>query len=156
LKGAGVNVFVVENGFHALWDKAAVLIPFATATTAANCGLGALVASPEAYALFIQLGDELTAVALATGYDVSASLQRNQARLQAVVERAPHFTSSMNRDMNSGKPIELEWLTGKVIQLGDEHSVPVEAHRQLYAVIKARLAERDQAWQATRQLTEVP
>ena len=61
----------------------------------------------------------------------------------------------MNRDMNSGKPIELEWLTGKVIQLGDEHGVPVPAHRQLYAVIEARLAERDQAWQAAKQLTRL-
>jgi ketopantoate reductase len=61
----------------------------------------------------------------------------------------------MNRDVNNGKPIELEWLTGKVIQLGDKHRIRVPAHRRLYAVIKARVAERDAAWKATGQLTGV-
>ncbi|MBV8718350.1 MAG: 2-dehydropantoate 2-reductase, partial [Chloroflexi bacterium] len=117
LKGAGINVSVGDSGFHALWNKAALLIPFATATTAANCGVGALVATPEAYSLTTQLFDEVTAVALATGYDVSSSLQRSRAQLEGLARQAPRFTSSMNRDVDNGKPIELEWLTGKVIQL---------------------------------------
>jgi 2-dehydropantoate 2-reductase len=49
----------------------------------------------------------------------------------------------MNRDMLAGKRIELEWLTGKLIQLAEENGVPVPAHTLLYALIKARLAERD-------------
>jgi ketopantoate reductase len=53
------------------------------------------------------------------------------------------MTASMNRDMRVGKPIELEWLTSKLVRLGGEHGVPVPTHTQLYAVIKARLAERD-------------
>jgi 2-dehydropantoate 2-reductase len=145
LKAAGINVTVVPDGYQALWDKAARLIPFATLTTAAACGLGALMASPESVGLSARVFDEVTAVALATGHDVSAVVQRIQAQAQTAAERAPRFTSSMNRDMLAGKPIELEWLTGKLIRLADEYSVPVPAHTLLYAVIKARLAERDQA-----------
>jgi 2-dehydropantoate 2-reductase len=144
LKVAGINLTMVPNGYQALWDKAARLIPFATVTTAANCGLGALFASPEASSLTAQLFDEVTAVALATGYDVSTTVQRIRAQAQSAAQRAPHVTSSMNRDMQAGKQIELEWLTGKLVRLADEHGVPAPAHRTLYAVIKARLAERDQ------------
>ena len=47
LRTAGVKVIVDSNGFHALWNKGMRLIT-PTATTAANCGLGALVGSPDA------------------------------------------------------------------------------------------------------------
>ena len=143
-KNVGINVSVVPNGYQALWDKAARLIPFATVSTAANCGIGALFASPESARLSSQLFDEALAVAQATGYNAGATVQLGQEQLQAAAQSAPRFTSSMNRDMQAGRPIELEWLTGKLIRLADQHAVPVPAHALLYAVIKARLAERAQ------------
>jgi 2-dehydropantoate 2-reductase len=150
LKVAGVNVTVAPDGMRALWDKAVGLIPFATATTAGNCGIGALAGSPEAFRMFSQLLAEVTAVALATGHDLSAIMQRTQAQVQPLAQQAPRFTSSMNRDLNVGKRVELEWLTGKLVRLANEHGVPVPAHTLLYAVIKARLAERDQASPAAK------
>jgi 2-dehydropantoate 2-reductase len=142
LKIAGINVAVVPDGSQALWNKAARLIPFATVTTAVGCGVGALFASPESSDLSRQLYAEVTAVAQATGYDVSPIVEQLLARAEAGAKRAPHLTSSMNHDMQAGKPLELEWITGRLIRLANEHAVPIPAHTVLYAVIKARLAQR--------------
>ena len=142
LRGARINVSIEPDGYHALWRKAAPLIPFATVTTAASCGIGSLTDVPEAHALFGELLHEAIAVARACGDDARDSIQRYQDMVPSVARQAPSFTSSMNRDLLAGKRLELEWLTGKLLDLADQHSVAVPSHRALHAVIKLRLANR--------------
>jgi 2-dehydropantoate 2-reductase len=142
LRAAEINASVQPSGFEALWDKAAMLIPFATITTAASCGLGALVADPEGQTLVRQLSDEAVAVAHACGADAPEEIVSFRRMVETRASRTPGFSSSMNRDLLAGKPIELEWLTGKLIRLADQNHVEVPAHNTLYALIKMRLAAR--------------
>ena len=88
----------------------------------------------------------MTAVAVATGDDVSPLVGRIRPQTLTRAEQRPHFTSLMNRHMNEGRRIELDWLARAIIRLAYEHDVPVPGHSILYAVIKARLAGRDQVY----------
>ena len=142
LRAADVNASIQPSAFDALWTKAVMLIPFATATTAANCGLGALMASDEARALVRALSDEALAVAQASGARLSERVLSFERMAEAMTPKTPAFTSSMNRDFAAGKPLELEWLTAKLTRLADEHRVPAPAHKALEAVIRARQAAR--------------
>ena len=138
LQQAQLNVQVADDGRRALWDKACLLIPFATLTSAGDCNLGEIYGIPALTSVWDALGSEAVAVAKADGYDVRATLDALRARFSGMASTAPGFTSSMNRDIRAGKRSELEWLTGKLVRLAAEKSVPVPAHAALYGLLKLK------------------
>ena len=138
LRQAELNVQLAENGRKALWDKACFLIPFATLTAAGDCALGEIYSIPALRDDWNALGAEAAAVALADGYDVSESLAAMLARMEALAQSAPGFTSSMNRDIRTGRRSEVEWLTGRLIQLGADKRVPTPTHAALYGLLKLK------------------
>jgi len=140
LADAGLNVQLAESGRRALWDKACVLIPFASLTAAGDCTLGDIYGIPALKLVWSALCDEATAVAQADGYDVRATLDAMLARFAGMASTAPGFTSSMNRDIRTGRRSELEWLTGKMIRLGAEKGVPVPEHAALYGLLTLKEA----------------
>ena len=145
LQQAEITVKVAADGRQALWDKAGLLIPFATLTAAADCGLGEMWGVPSLQKVWTELRDEAIAVAAADGYDVRESIATTVATFVKMLPAASAFTSSMNRDFRSGKRSELEWLTGKLIRLADEKNVPVPAHDALYGVLNLKAQRQAQA-----------
>jgi 2-dehydropantoate 2-reductase len=142
LKAAGVHASVVPDGMAALWQKACGLIPFATLTAAAGCTLGELASEPASRDVAEALMDEAVAVADACGYDMRKASAGWRGFLQRGAETTPDFTSSLNRDFRAGKPTELEWLTGTMVRLACEKSVPVPTHQALYGILKLRAATK--------------
>ena len=138
LREAELNVNVADNGRKALWDKACILIPFATLTAAGDCALGEIYGIPALKADWKSLGAEAAAVARADGYDVTESLSAMLTRFESLSQSAPGFTSSMNRDIRSGRRSELDWLTGRLIQIGAEKGVATPAHTTLYGLLKLK------------------
>jgi 2-dehydropantoate 2-reductase len=45
------------------------------------------------------------------------------------------FRSSMSEDLERGKPLELEWLSGKVHRLGLQYGVPTPGHTTVYRAL---------------------
>jgi len=142
LAAAGINAAVAQDARQALWDKACGLIPFATITAAANCTLGDFMGQPAARRVIDDLLDEAQAVSAATGVDTSRAVAGWRAFLEKGITQAPAFTSSMNRDLQAGRRIEVEWLTGKIVRLAEEHGVAAPVHRTLYGAIKMLEARR--------------
>ncbi len=138
LQAAQLNVKLAGDGRQTLWDKAALLIPFATLTSAADCGLGEMWGEPFLKRIWSEVHDEAIAVAAADGYDVRQALAMSVAGMEKLLPAAAAFTSSMNRDFRAGRRSELEWLTGKLIRIADEKNVRVPAHAALYGVLKLR------------------
>jgi 2-dehydropantoate 2-reductase len=135
---AGGNVRLGENGRQILWEKAAILIPFATLTSAADCTLGEIWGTPALKAVWDRLATEAVAVAAADGHDVAGAAARMVAMFETMVKRAPGFTASMNRDFRAGRRTELEWLTGALVRIGREKAAPAWAHEALYGVLQLR------------------
>jgi len=138
LSESELNVQVAENGRKALWDKACFLIPFATLTASGDCSLGEIYGIPALRSDWNALCAEAVAVARADGYDVSESLAAMLTRIEALAQSAPGFTSSMNRDIRTGRRSELEWLTGRLIQIGAEKGIATPAHTALYGLLKLK------------------
>ena len=138
LQKAQLNVQIGNDGCKALWDKACLLIPFASLTSAGDCTLGDIYGIPALNDVWDALCAEAIAVAAADGYDVRATLEGMRERFAGMSSTAPGFTSSMNRDIRAGRRSELEWLTGKLTRVGLEKGVPVPAHATLYGLLKLK------------------
>jgi 2-dehydropantoate 2-reductase len=80
--------------------------------------------------------EECAAVAGALGATLRISLER---RLEAGLAVGDHKTS-MLQDLEAGKPLELDCITGAVIEIADRLGIPVPHTRAVHAC--AKLLER--------------
>ena len=124
---AGLSVHVPRDMRFDLWNKFLGIVSFAGLTTLARAELGEILASPELTETFVAIMNEVAAVARAEGVDLGADAAEKQ--LAAMRGMHPGFKSSMQRDLERGKRLEVDALTGVVVRLAAKHgiSVPVTA-----------------------------
>ena len=48
---------------------------------------------------------------------------------KAVEGQPPTMTSSMAHDRRAGKPLEVDYLSGAVVRIGEQHGVPTPTHK---------------------------
>jgi 2-dehydropantoate 2-reductase len=84
-------------------------------------------------ALLFKLMHETIAVGRAAGVnlldDFAAELDRSIAAFP------PTMKASMANDLEAGRPVELDWLAGKVVALGRKYGVPIPAQEAVYAIL---------------------
>jgi 2-dehydropantoate 2-reductase len=110
----------------ALWEKFIALSSLSATTSLLRAPMGAILGHPETRALQRQLVEEAVAVAEAAGVHQRAGLvDEVMAKLASM---PAGFRSSMSEDLARGKPLELQWLSGRVHALGQQLGVPTPAH----------------------------
>ena len=117
------------------WEKFAFLTAMAGATSALRSPIGPIAADPELRAFFRQLMEEAFAIAKAKGVPLDpAYLEERMAFVTTKVE--PGMKASMAHDLERGNRIELDWLAGKVRELGRQYKIPTPASDTIYTVLK--------------------
>ena len=74
---------------------------------------------------------------VAVGRAHGVALPENYAdeRLAFADSVSPEMTSSMHHDLDSGNPLEVEWLSGGVVTLGAKAGVPTPVNRAVWDVL---------------------
>lgn len=113
-----------------IWEKFIALASLSGSTSLLRARMGQILGHPETRILQRQLVDEVIAVGRATGVTVREELADEiMVRLAAM---PASFRSSMSEDLERGKPLELQWLSGRVHQLGLQTGVPTPGHSMVY------------------------
>ncbi|MFE9764672.1 ketopantoate reductase family protein [Streptomyces sp. NPDC005808] len=118
LAGAGVGTRVQEGEVATLWAKMSFLAPFALLTTQYRLPLGDVrTLHREELAALVA---ETAAVSSACGApaDPAAALARYDSF-------PPATKSSMQRDAEAGRPLELDAIGGALLRAADRYGVPV-------------------------------
>lgn len=140
LREAGLDVRVRDDEAAVLWDKLAFLAPLALLTTHAGRPVGAV--REERRADLLALVDEAGAVARAEG-----GTGDTRAVLAAFDALPATMRSSMQRDAEAGRPLELDALGGAVLRAAQRHGLqtPVTARlvAELAAADRSRPADGD-------------
>ena len=130
---AGLNTRVPDDMRAELWDKFLFIVPFAGLTTLARAPIGEILAVPELASVLEAMYREAAAVAEADGAglpdDVAERTMANVRKLH------PEFKSSMQRDLERGKPMEVDALLGALARLGRRHGVPTPVTDTVYGVL---------------------
>lgn len=118
-----------------IWRKFSFLAPFAGLTARHRSPIGPLRTAPETRQELARLVAETVAIGRAAG----ASLSDNrEAEVLSFVDGLPaEMKSSLLHDLEAGKPLELDWLTGAVLRLGARHGVATEANQMIYDALAA-------------------
>lgn len=132
----------VETDLRAqIWLKLlgnAAFNPMSALTRATMARMGAM---PETRAVLRAVMEEAAAVAAALGVQLDVSVEK---RLEGGIRVGEHKTS-MLQDVEMGRRLELECITGAVVELADRLGIAVPHTRTLYACTKlldATLAAR--------------
>ena len=125
LTDAGLGCRVGGSEAEVLWQKLAVLAPIALTTTALEAPLSAVVADPAWRPRLEGCVREVAAVAGAEGvaFDADAAMSR--------YEQIGDLRSSMQKDREAGRPLELDAIGGAVLRAARRHGVDAPATQEL-------------------------
>ncbi|MDX2595029.1 MULTISPECIES: 2-dehydropantoate 2-reductase [Streptomyces] len=130
LTDAGVTTRVLADETAALWAKLAFLAPFALLTTRYGVPVG------EARTLHREELESLVAETAAVSRACGAPT--DPAQSLARFDAFPSSTkSSMQRDAEAGRPLELDAIGGALLRAADRHGVPVPVTSRLVRELRA-------------------
>ena len=130
---AGIAAEVAADVRVALWSKFVFLCAQAGLTAATRQPLGVIRETPETWALFRRVMEEVAAVGGAEGVALPDDLLERHVGFAAALE--PHGRSSLYDDMVAGRRMELEALLGEVVRRGARAGVPTPVSEVLYGVL---------------------
>jgi 2-dehydropantoate 2-reductase len=126
---AGVPALVASDVQVAIWEKF-MAIRFGPVGAVARAPAGVLRSLPETRQMVEQACVETLTVARARGI---ALAEDSPAKTMAALDTiAPGIIASLQRDIESGRPSELDALTGALVRLGAEVDVATPLHAFLY------------------------
>jgi 2-dehydropantoate 2-reductase len=126
---AGVPALVASDVQVAIWEKF-MAIRFGPVGAVARVPAGVLRSLPETRQMVEQACVETLTVARARGI---ALAEDSPAKTMAALDTiAPGIIASLQRDIESGRPSELDALTGALVRLGAEVDVATPLHAFLY------------------------
>jgi 2-dehydropantoate 2-reductase len=134
-KAAKLDVDLSAEIGRELWNKFIFLTAMAGATAALRSPIGPIREDPELRGVFRQLMQEAFAVGKAKG--VALEHDYVDARLNFLMTKVePSMKASMAHDLDRGNRLELDWLNGKVRDLGRALGLPTPASDMVYTVLK--------------------
>src|SRR5712691_1285295 len=143
---AGVDAELSGDVRRAIWEKYVFLVGLSATTTAMRMPIGPIRENPQTRAFLLELMREAVAVGRAHG--VALAEDYAEGRLAFADGLPADMTSSMHNDLERGNRLEVEWLSGGVVQLGQAAGVPTPANRGVMAPA-ARYAESARSSAAT-------
>lgn len=133
---AGVEAAVPSDIRLAIWEKFVFLTAFSAMTSLARLPIGPIRADPEARSLLERAMQEAAAVGRARGVRLPPEAASRQL---SFADRLPaDAMSSMLHDLTRGHRLELAWLSGAVVRMGRELSIPTPVHELASAVLGLR------------------
>lgn len=130
---AGVKAELSPDVRRAIWEKYVFLVGLSGATTTMRMPIGPVRANARTRAFLLELMRETVAVGRAHGVGLPEDYAEN--RLAFADELPSDMTSSMHHDLERGNPLEVDWLSGGVVQLGSAKRVPTPANRAVCDIL---------------------
>ncbi len=116
-----------------LWKKFVMLTSFSAASCLARAPIGRVLDDPGAHAFALEAAEEASAVGRARGVKLPADIV--EATMKQVVGMPRDGKPSMLEDLEAGRRLELPWLSGAVVRLGNEAGVPTPIHTMICRVL---------------------
>lgn len=132
LTDAGINAENPEDIVFRIWKKFFLISVSATLTSYYDQSIGEILEFHRED--YFRLSRELLRIAQAKGIILPEDMAERVIADQTKIPYAA--TTSMHTDFRNGKRMELETLTGYVVQTGQEHGIPTPVYEMMYKKLK--------------------
>ena len=134
LTASGVEAVLSTDIQAALWGKFLFIAAISGVCAAGRLTIGAVLATPETRALYLEALREIEVLARAEGVDLPGDAVAATVHLSETF--APETKPSMLVDLEAGRRLELEALNAAVLRRARGAGVPTPVHRMLYALLR--------------------
>jgi 2-dehydropantoate 2-reductase len=132
-KRAGINAEISGDIVRELWEKFVFLTAMSSVTASMRSTIGPIRANPLTRAFVFDIMKEVVAVGRAHGVALPADFaEKRGPHLDGL---AAEMQASMAHDLQAGKPLELPWLAGAVVDLGAKVNVPTPCCRAVRDIL---------------------
>jgi 2-dehydropantoate 2-reductase len=131
----GFECRFVENEPTLMWSKLVFLAAFALTTTASGKTTGEILADTKWRDLGLSVIREASTVAVAEGAKIDAD-----AVIAGVLKMPGNMRSSMQKDVEQGKPPELDAIAGPILRGAIRYGIEVPATKKLVAAVDSIVA----------------
>jgi 2-dehydropantoate 2-reductase len=140
LTAAEIETILSDDIQRVLWEKFIFITAMAGLSSLTGATLGDMLGYEPTRALFRAAVEEAAAVGRAAGVRLSDSVV--DETLQLASSMLPTMRSSMQKDLEAGRRLEVEALNGMVARLGRQHALPTPINDVIYAVLGLANRER--------------
>lgn len=131
---AGVEAPVVEDIDVALWQKFCLFAPMSGVTAAARCTIGEIRKDSQLSRVFQDAIAETAVLGRALGV---ALPDDTESRIwESVGELPDGMRASTGIDLEAGRPLEVDWISGAVVRLSEAAGLDAPINRTLNAVLQ--------------------
>jgi 2-dehydropantoate 2-reductase len=130
---SGIDVEISERIEQTIWEKFVFLVGLSGTTSTARSPIGPIREHPRSRAFLRDVMDEVVQVARAHGAGLPADYADD--RLAFVDQVSAEMTSSMHHDLDRGKPLEVAWLSGDVVERGIALGVATPCNRAIADIL---------------------
>jgi 2-dehydropantoate 2-reductase len=139
LDRAGVDVAMSERIEVDLWEKLVLLAPFSGISAVTRGSFATIRAHLATRAMLCDAVREAIAVARARGVELPADSEERTIHFLLEVG-APHVKASLTHDLEAGRRLELPWLSGALVRMGEELRIGTPTHRFICAALAPYVA----------------
>lgn len=131
---SGLNLKIAEDAHVAVWSKFVAMAAMSAITCLTRLPVRTLVTNPETRELVQEAMDEVIAVAKARGVMIDPELPSKLFTAANNID--PGWKTSMCNDLEAGRRIEVDSISGSLHRLGRELGVPTPVHSVAYRALK--------------------
>jgi 2-dehydropantoate 2-reductase len=132
-KNGGINAEISSDIRRDIWEKFAFLVALSAATSAIRLPIGPIRSHPLTRQFLFDLIKEVVAVGRAHGIALAEDFA--EQRMTFADSLPADMIASMFHDLQTGKPLELPWLSGGVVDLGAAAGVPTPLNRAVRDIL---------------------
>src|SRR5690606_39026018 len=137
LAAAGIDADLSDDIEAAIWKKFIMLVGMSAMTALTRMPIGAVREDRDTRAMLQEIMSEAMAVARARGISLADDLVADRLRF---IDGVPYeVRASMAMDLANGRRLELPWLSGAVVRLGNEPGVATPANRVVTTALKLHI-----------------
>ena len=140
---AGIDAEISADIRRTIWEKLVFLVGLSGLTTTIRKPIGPIRSNPRTRALLFDAMREVVAVGRAQGVQLAADFA--DSRLAFADGLPETMTSSMHNDLERGNRLEVDGLSGDVVERGRAANVPTPVNRAIYDILILHAAGQGQA-----------
>jgi 2-dehydropantoate 2-reductase len=137
----GINAEISGDIRREIWEKFVFLVGLSATTATMRVPIGPIREHPQTRAFLLDVMREVVAVGRAHGVPLPEDYA--EQRLSFADGVAPEMTSSMYHDLERGKPLEVRWLSGGVVELGREVGIEAPLNRAVADILCLRASGQE-------------
>ena len=129
----GIEAEISADVRRAIWEKFVFLVGLSATTTAMRTTLGPIRSNPRTRVFLLDVMREVVAVGRARGVGLAGDYA--DKRLAFCDGLPADMDSSMHADLERGNRLEIEWLSGAVVELGKAVGVQTPINRAVRDIL---------------------